>query len=81
MDTIVLKVADFLTVAGARGHATYEQQAAATRLGMGTLHRLRNGGPASPTAIARICTTYDVAFDDVFAFDTATARRVKEPAA
>ncbi|MGW2742325.1 helix-turn-helix domain-containing protein [Streptomyces sp. NPDC001450] len=71
MDTIVLKVDDFLVVANSRGHTTYEQLAAATGLGVGTLHRLRNGGPAGPTAIARICSTYGVAFEDVFTFGTA----------
>lgn len=90
MDTIVLKVDDFLNVAGARGHTTYDQQAAATGLGVGTLHRLRGGGPAHPTAIARICTTYGVAFEDVFTFGTvasaqsrarAAARREKAAAA
>jgi hypothetical protein len=68
METIVLRVADFLEVANARGDITYEQQAAATGISVGTLHRLRSGGPAGPAAIARICTTYGVAFEDVFAF-------------
>ncbi|MFE9624245.1 helix-turn-helix domain-containing protein [Streptomyces sp. NPDC006527] len=72
MDTIVLKVGDFLDVARARGHTTYEQLSAATGLGVATLHRLRNGGPAGPAAIAKICQTYGVAFEDVFAFGTAT---------
>ncbi|MEU0675422.1 helix-turn-helix transcriptional regulator [Streptomyces sp. NPDC006172] len=74
MDTIVLKVGDFLDVAGARGHTTYEQMAAATGLGVGTLHRLRNGGPAGPAAIAKICHTYGVNFEAVFRFGTAAPK-------
>ncbi|MFD5838177.1 helix-turn-helix domain-containing protein [Streptomyces collinus] len=70
MDTIVLKVEEFLDMAGARGHTTYEKLSAATGLSFGTLHRLRNGGPAGPAAIAKICTTYGVAFEDVFTFGT-----------
>jgi hypothetical protein len=76
MDTIVLKADDFLAVAGARGHTTYEQQATATGISVGTLHRLRSGGPAGPSAIARICSTYGVAFEDVFTFGTAVPKRV-----
>ena len=76
MDTIVLKVDDFLVVANSRCHTTYEQLAGATGLGVGTLHRLRNGGPAGPTAIARICSTYGVAFEAVFTFGTAAPKRV-----
>lgn len=68
MDTIVLKAEAFRELAVARGHTTYDDQAAATGLGVGTLHRLRNGGPAGPTAIARICTTYGARFEDVFEF-------------
>lgn len=76
MDTIVLKVEDFLDLAAHHGHLTYEQQAAATGLGVGTLHRIRRGEPASSTAVARICAAYDVAFDDVFVFATVTPKRL-----
>ncbi|NJP71940.1 helix-turn-helix transcriptional regulator [Streptomyces sp. C1-2] len=76
MDTIVLKVDDFVDLAATHGHLTYEQQAAATGLGVGTLHRIRSGEPASSTAIARICAAYDVGFDDVFAFATVTPKRL-----
>lgn len=76
MDTIVLKVDDFVDLAATHGHLTYEQQATATGLGAGTLHRLRSGEPASSTAIVRICDTYGVAFDEVFAFAAATPRRL-----
>ncbi|MET9142387.1 helix-turn-helix domain-containing protein [Streptomyces sp. NPDC058319] len=79
MDTIVLKVKDFLDVAGARGHTTYEQQATATGLSNGTLHRLRRGGPAGPAVIARICTTYDVTFEDVFEFATTAQPQRSRP--
>ncbi|MEU3289951.1 hypothetical protein [Streptomyces longwoodensis] len=80
MDTIVLKVEDFLDVAGARGHTTYEQQAEATGLGIATLHRLRAGGPAGPAAIAKILTTYGVSFEEVFTCGTATPRPTRRPA-
>lgn len=76
MDTIVLKVEGFLDLAATHGHLTYEQQAAATGLGVGTLHRIRSGEPASSTAIARICDTYGVTFDEVFAFAMAAPKRV-----
>ncbi|MCU8589361.1 helix-turn-helix domain-containing protein [Streptomyces sp. A13(2022)] len=90
MDTIVLKVTAFEAVTNAQGHTTYEQQADATGLSAGVLHRLRNGGAAGPSAIARICTTYGAAFDEMFEFGTvaptqhsprAARRRVKAAAA
>jgi DNA-binding Xre family transcriptional regulator len=77
MDTIVLKVEDFLDVAAARGHTTYEQQAAATGLGIGTLHRIRSGEPVSSTTVAAICSSYGVAFEDVFTFGTAAPKRTR----
>jgi len=80
MDTIVLKVDSFLDVAAARDHTTYEQQSEATGISVGALHRLRNGGPAHPTAIARICQTYGVNFDDVFEFGSITPTRSKTTA-
>jgi hypothetical protein len=76
MHTIVLKVDDFLGLATARGHTTYELQAAATGLGIATLHRMRNGAPASSTAIAAVCATYGVDFDQVFTFGTVAPKRV-----
>jgi hypothetical protein len=81
MDTIVLKVEDFLDVAGARGHTTYEQQAEATGMSVGALHRLRNGGQAGPAAIARILTTYGVRFEDLFTFGTVASTQAKARAA
>jgi hypothetical protein len=90
METIVLKVDDFLDLAKTHGDTTYEQMSATTGLGMATLHRMRNGGPASSTAIAAICNAYGAAFEDVFKFGTVTprpvpaqrpARRVKAAAA
>jgi hypothetical protein len=76
MHTIVLKVDDFLELAKTRGDTTYEQLSAATGLGVATLHRMRNGGPASSTAIAAICNAYGVAFEDAFTFGTVTPKRV-----
>lgn len=77
MDTIRLKIPDYEAVTTAAGHTTYDQQAEATGISVGALHRLRNGGPAGPTAIARICTTYGVAFETVFEFGTVTPARAK----
>lgn len=76
MHTIVLKVDEFLELAAARNHTTYELQAEATGLGVATLHRLRGGQPASSTAIAAICSAYDAVFEDLFKFGTVTPRRV-----
>lgn len=76
MRTTVLKVDAFIDLAASRGHTTYEQQAAATGLAVGTLHRLRSGGPAGPAAIASICTTYGANFEDVFTFGTIAPKRV-----
>lgn len=75
MDTIVLKIDNFVDLAISRGHTTYELQAGATGLGIATLHRIRNGEPASSTAVARICGAYGVEFDDVFAFGTVAPKR------
>ncbi|WP_031046842.1 helix-turn-helix domain-containing protein [Streptomyces sp. NRRL F-5650] len=75
MDTIVLNVTAFEAVTSAQGHTTYEQQTAATGLSVGVLHRLRNGGPASPMAIARICSTYGARFDELFEFRAVTTTR------
>ncbi|WP_125262355.1 helix-turn-helix domain-containing protein [Streptomyces alboflavus] len=77
METIVLKIEDFLDLVESRGHATYELQSHATGLGTGTLHRIRAGGPVSSSTAAAICAAYGVAFDDVFAFGTVTAVRAK----
>ncbi|MFD5663399.1 helix-turn-helix domain-containing protein [Streptomyces anthocyanicus] len=80
MHTIVLKVDDFVALAASRGHTSYEMQAAETGLGVATLHRIRNGEPASSTAIAAICATYGVEFGDVFEVRTATtARKTRMP--
>ncbi|EPH40895.1 helix-turn-helix transcriptional regulator [Streptomyces aurantiacus] len=79
METIVLKIGDFLDLVESRGHATYELQSHATGLGTGTLHRIRAGGPVSSSTVAAICSAYGVAFDDVFAFGTVTAQRAKQP--
>jgi uncharacterized protein (DUF2336 family) len=69
--TIRLRVDDFVALAGSRGQHTFEAQAAATGLGIGTIHRLRSGEPASAPAVARIIRAYGVAFDDVFVIDEA----------
>ncbi|MEV5911113.1 helix-turn-helix transcriptional regulator [Streptomyces chartreusis] len=66
MSIIRLRAVQYLELATAHGHLTYEQQAAAAGLGIATIHRLRNGGPASATAVASICNTYGVEFADVF---------------
>lgn len=81
MDTIVLRVDEFVALAASRGDTTYEQQAATTGLGVGTLHRLRNGEPPSSAAIAKVCAAYGVAFDDVFAFGTVAPKVRKRTAA
>ncbi|MCX4615752.1 hypothetical protein [Streptomyces mirabilis] len=67
MSVITLRVDEFLDLARSRGHHTYEQQAAATGLGIATMHRLRSGGTASATAVASICSAYGVEFADVWA--------------
>jgi transcriptional regulator with XRE-family HTH domain len=56
----------YLELARAHGHLTYEQQAAAAGLGIATIHRLRNGSPASSQAVAALCNTYSVEFADLF---------------
>ncbi|MGW2708645.1 hypothetical protein ACWC4J_06585 [Streptomyces sp. NPDC001356] len=66
--SINLRVDEFVALAASRGHLTFEAQAAATGLGIGTIHRLRNGGPASASAVAAICQGYGVDFDAVFVF-------------
>lgn len=90
MHTIALRVDEFVGLAASRGDTSYEMQADATGLGVATLHRIRNGEPASSTAVAAICSTYGVEFDAVFEFRTVTTvqsraraarRRVKAAAA
>ena len=66
MSVIKLKATEFVALAMSRGHATFEAQAAATGLGIGTIHRLRSGQPASANAVAAICSAYGVEFADVF---------------
>lgn len=66
MSIIRLRTVEYLELATAHGHLTYEQQAIAAGLGAGTIHRIRNGGPASATAVAAICNAYGVEFADVF---------------
>ncbi|MEW1866990.1 helix-turn-helix transcriptional regulator [Streptomyces caelestis] len=68
---IKLRAWEFLALAESRGHRTFEAQAAATGLGIGTIHRLRTGQPASASAVAAICSTYGVRFEDVFVIDEA----------
>lgn len=83
MSVIKLKVSEFLALAGSRGHDTFEKQAAATGLGMGTIHRLRNGQPAGQRAVAAICGAYGVRFEAVFVIDEVQAlpkKRVQKPA-
>jgi DNA-binding Xre family transcriptional regulator len=81
MHTIVLRVDEFVALAASRGHTSYEMQAAATGLGIATLHRIRNGEPASAGAVAAICSTYGVPVEDVFTFRTATAAKTRARAA
>ncbi|GAA3374649.1 hypothetical protein ACFXPI_11195 [Streptomyces sp. NPDC059104] len=71
--TIHLRIDEFAHLAAARGHRTYEQQATSTRVGIATIHRLRNGGPADSRTIAKILTAYGVGFDDLFAIKSDTA--------
>ena len=66
MSTIRLRAVAYLELATACGHLTYEQQAVASGLGIATIHRLRNGAPASANAVAALCTTYGVEFADLF---------------
>ncbi|MGW1587273.1 hypothetical protein [Streptomyces sp. NPDC002386] len=73
MSVIRLRVVEFETLAESRGHDTFEKQAAATRLGAGTIHRLRSGEPASAGAVARICSAYGVQFEAVFVIDDTPA--------
>ncbi|WP_327162053.1 helix-turn-helix domain-containing protein [Streptomyces zaomyceticus] len=68
--TIHLQSVAFATLATANGHHTYEQQAEATGLGIGTIHRLRNGSPASSASVAAICNAYGVEFADLFVIGT-----------
>ncbi|MFC8873179.1 helix-turn-helix domain-containing protein [Streptomyces ardesiacus] len=77
MHTIVLKVDEFVALAASRGHTSYEKQADETGLGVATLHRIRNGEPASSTAVAAICATYGVEFGDVFEFRSVTPTRTR----
>ncbi|MFF7171140.1 helix-turn-helix domain-containing protein [Streptomyces pseudovenezuelae] len=76
MHTIVLKVDEFVALAASRGHTTYEQQAEATGLGQGTMHRIRNGEPVSSTTIAAICSTYGADFDALFTFGMVKPKHV-----
>lgn len=77
MSSIKLRVAEYLELAAARGHDTFEQQAAAAGLGVATIHRLRNGQPASATAVAAILHSYGVDFSDVFELAMAETSRPK----
>ncbi|MGO4630555.1 hypothetical protein AB4225_06360 [Streptomyces sp. 2RAF24] len=71
--SIHLRTVAFADLAALNGHHTYEQQAIATGLGIGTIHRLRSGGPASSTSVAAIVATYGVDFSDLFVIETPTA--------
>lgn len=66
MFSIFLRVDEYLDLARASGHLSYEQQANAAGLGVGTIHRLRNGSPASSTAVAALLTTYGTEFSELF---------------
>jgi hypothetical protein len=79
VSSIKLRVAEYLELAAARGHDTFEQQAAAAGLGVATIHRLRNGQPASATAVAAILHAYGCEFSDVFtlAMNTAEPSRAR----
>ncbi|MFD9569928.1 hypothetical protein ACFWBI_08800 [Streptomyces sp. NPDC059982] len=71
--TIHLRTPAFTDLAMSRGHRTYEQQATAAGLGIGTMHRLRNGAPADSRSIAKICNAYGVNFDALFVIKTDAA--------
>lgn len=64
--TIHLRSNDFATLAESRGLRTYQDQAAAAGIGIGTMHRLRGGAPADSRSIAKICNAYGVNFDELF---------------
>lgn len=66
MTTIWLRTDAFLRVARAHGHTTYETQAAAANVGVGTLWRARNGLPVSSRTVAAILDAYNGRFDDLF---------------
>ncbi|MFE5658316.1 helix-turn-helix domain-containing protein [Streptomyces sp. NPDC056517] len=68
--SIHLRTVAFAEMAAANGHHSFEQQAKATGLGIGTIHRLRNGGPASSASVAAICNAYGVEFADMFVIST-----------
>lgn len=68
--SIRLRLDAFATLAASQGHLTYEQQANATGLGVGTIHRIRSGGAASSSSVAAICSTYGVEFADLFVITT-----------
>ncbi len=68
--TIHLRTVAFAEMAEARGLRTYEQQATAVGVGIGTMHRLRNGGPADSRSIAKICNAYGANFDALFFIKT-----------
>ncbi|AQW55240.1 helix-turn-helix domain-containing protein [Streptomyces violaceusniger] len=78
--SILLRIDEYLKLATAHGHLTYEAQALAAGLGVGTIHRVRNGGPAGPSTVAAICSTYGVEFSDVFVLGSAAAKPVKAAA-
>lgn len=77
MSVIKLRVTEFTALAESRGHRTFEAQAAATGLGIGTIHRLRNGQPASSSAVAAICSAYGVEFADLFVIGETQAPAAK----
>ncbi|BDH04854.1 helix-turn-helix domain-containing protein [Streptomyces seoulensis] len=81
MYIIRLRTVQYDELAESNGHLTYGQRAVAAGLGAGTIHRLRNGGPASATAVAAICVAYGVEFGDVFEVTPAAAPALKSPAA
>jgi hypothetical protein len=64
--SIRLRIRAYQELAETRGHRTYEAQAAAAGLGIATIHRLRAGQPAGARAVAALCRTYGVEFDDLF---------------
>lgn len=74
MSVILLNVEAYLDLAKAHQHDTYEKQARAAGLGVATIHRLRNGGPAGPKVIPALLTAYGVEFADLFRLDVTKPR-------
>ncbi|WP_406337327.1 helix-turn-helix domain-containing protein [Streptomyces sp. NBC_00649] len=80
MSIILLRRERYLELAKLHGHHTYEAQALAAGLGIATIHRLRNDGPAGPRAVAALCDAYGVEFADLFALGSTASKPVRAAA-